>query len=94
MPDPCFNPTEEMSQNGKPSKTTSGRCDEHVPIHFAKIIILGDTGVGKTSLIKVILESILFNKIMSLLNNKFANLIDFIFWINIFSNQSWTHSKG
>ena len=44
---------EEMSQNGKMSKTSPGRSDEQVPIHFAKIIILGDAAVGKTSLIKV-----------------------------------------
>ena len=47
-----------MSQNGKCSKSTPTRGDEHVPIHFAKIVILGDVGVGKTSLVKVRVDSI------------------------------------
>ena len=29
------------------------RSDEHVPIHYVKIVVLGDTGVGKTSIIQV-----------------------------------------
>ena len=33
----------------------STRCDEHVPINYAKIIILGDKGVGKTAIVKVII---------------------------------------
>lgn len=34
------------------SRITPARMDEHVPIHYVRIIVLGDRGVGKTSIVQ------------------------------------------
>ena len=39
----------------------STRCDEHVSINYAKIVILGDKGVGKTAIVKVIISRFRFS---------------------------------
>ena len=36
------------------SKLSPSKSDEASPINYARIVILGDRGVGKTALIKVI----------------------------------------
>ena len=44
-----------MNASEKLSKISVTRCDEQVPINYAKIVILGDKGVGKTAIVKVII---------------------------------------
>merc|ERR1719458_362977 len=34
------------------SRITPARVDEHVPIHYVRIVVLGDRGVGKTSIVQ------------------------------------------